>query len=155
MGSIEGEAPVRSEDSRESHEDNLVFQLPALHLKNTAEQIEYLILAWTLLLFRNTKTSSTPGFSWSFGEPVESNSTALPPAAVCSSYSVSEGSVQISKALGDVRAVFRSSQCPDFQDYRFILVSGAATAGDTPEVCLSWEIFSHLSKLTAFSGTFV
>jgi hypothetical protein len=111
------------------------FTLSALSLQSTTDQVDSLILAWTLLLYRNGTTITTPDFTWAFGDPVDFHTSAVPPAATLASYPISGDSLCILKPLEDIRTLRQNGISPDSKDYRLILATGDAATQHSPEVC--------------------
>lgn len=72
-GTVNGEVHtadlLRPEVTLNGTENNFIsFDLPELHTLNIRPQTEFLLLAWALLVYRNTEGGNDAHFSWSFDD---------------------------------------------------------------------------------------
>ena len=82
----------------EKEADFILFNVPSLRALEFPVQAEFLLLAWALLVFRNTENGDDAAFTWSSSNPVESSSNQ-------SEIPGGTGSSPVSKSLDKIREV--------------------------------------------------
>ncbi|PGH13036.1 hypothetical protein AJ79_03873 [Helicocarpus griseus UAMH5409] len=125
--------------------DAVSTEQPLLSLKSLEDQLDILVLAWTLLLYRGSGLSEEGEFAWGLTEaPINTNSTFKPQFSGNITDIISGESDQITKkTLESIRATrtnLPNGESKQPEDYSIFLTTAANTAEDSGDFPFSIEI---------------
>ncbi|KAG9237427.1 peptide synthetase [Amylocarpus encephaloides] len=136
--------------TQDTSEGFLSFDVPALSLKSGGDQLDFLLLAWVLFLYRSNGNRNESPFTWGYHENADGNSNTVTQLAAVLSDILSGGTDQIFKNLEAIRSLrqiprSQSSECQSEKQLMFF-------AGNDPldqqngDANLSFAIEAQISE---------